>query len=154
VARVRLGIESSAADRGPSEPGLVAEEPKAVPGEQEFVAFALISEANQIDQRYTKNLSFRLCMGKEGYEEYGVAADQLAVNFSEPENGVRLNGEMPVILPINKVKPCVSLCFFMQDLREVMFRKNLIRNCLNKIVSKNIRFCIKKIMVNYFNKSF
>jgi len=127
----------------PSEPALVSEEPTSEkPGEQEFVAFALISEANQIDQRYTKNLSFRLCVGKEGYEEYGVAADQLAVNCSEPENGVRLNGEMPVFLPIDKVKPCVSLCFFIQDLREVMLRKNLIRNCLNKIVNKNIRFFI------------
>jgi len=134
VARVHLGIESSAVVRR----DLVTTNPSAVEQKTapitEFVAFALISEVNNIDQRYTENLCFRLCVGKEGYINSRFS-NETTMNYTGPENSMRLNDEMPAFLPISKENPCVSLCFLMQDLRHIMYRNNLVRNFFNNLVS-------------------
>ena len=71
-----------------------------------------------------------------------------------PVRPIQLNNSMPLYLPYDKRKPCLSLKFLIEDFRYVMFKINFINNKLNDMVSillylKFIKFSLR---VFFFNK--
>lgn len=99
-----------------------------------FVAFVMISEAYMIDPRYhTSSLSFRLCIGPNGYDVRSAAI----INLTKSQTPIRLGPKMPCYLSIDKSKPCLTLQFEIEDLRYFMYCKNFLRNSVKELVNHN-----------------
>ncbi len=98
-----------------------------------FTVFALIHEVSMIDARFKKGpVQFQLCVGNHGYQ---VGDNSRQMNFSEEHVPIQLDPLMPVYLAIDKEKICLSLKFYLEDMRHFMLKNNYLQYALRTIVS-------------------
>lgn len=99
----------------------------------EFIAFVILDEVYMIDPRFKDGqLSFQLCIGKHGYEASSCSKSH--TNMTEPQKPVQLGSIMPVYLPYEKAKKCLTLKFKFEDMRDSIYKYNFIQNSLKKFV--------------------
>ena len=55
------------------------------------------------------------------------------MHITDQTQPLQLASHMPIYLPFEKYKKCLSLKFTLEDTREHMFKYNFIKNCINKI---------------------
>ena len=98
----------------------------------DFLVFCVINEVSMIDDRYKNGeMRFQLCIGKHGYDD----VSNLSKNITEPTRPLQLMNTMPFYLPFEKLKPCLSLKFAIEDFRFIMFKNNFVSSKLNDFVS-------------------
>ena len=125
----------------------------------QFIAICVISDANMIDNRFKNgNIKFQLCFGKENLR-LNVLKFSLnnLVQFSKGNNGwnnnmknvsiypIRPNQieqiteknrkiELPLYLPYNGRKHCLTLEFSTEDTRHIMYKNNFVKKKLKNLV--------------------
>ncbi len=95
-----------------------------------YISFVMIDQITMIDSRYKNgDITIKLCMGINGYDS---SIDKW--NQTDSIKPVQFNKEEPIYLPLDKLKPCLSLNFSNQDMRHVLFKINFIQNTLKSII--------------------
>lgn len=83
-----------------------------------------------IDPRLSSTeLSFLLCLGPYGYDSRSAET-----NRSKGQVPIRLGPKMPYYLAFDKVKPCLSLQFDIENLLYFMHYKNFLKNSIKELV--------------------
>ena len=57
------------------------------------------------------------------------------MNMTKPMQPIQLGPKMPFYLPYDKSKPCMTLNFMIEDLRNLMFKANFIKYSVQTMVS-------------------
>ena len=140
VARMLLNIESkkyyskkrTGTIRGLMNAPVVFKEDKLY-SKVDFTLFSCLSEVSMINEKFSNgNLSFRLTIGNCGYENSNTDNSS---NFTKKMKPLKLSKDMPVYLPFEKRKHCLSVQFNTYDTSHILYKMNYIRKKTDELVN-------------------
>lgn len=67
--------------------------------------------------------------------QHDSTRDSFFPNLTKKHKPLRLGPKMPIYLPFDKVKPCMTLNFSIEDLRYIMFLKNFLLKTIKTLLS-------------------
>ena len=141
IGRLLLNIESSKFYRknAPNITDCVSVAPELksdrLYSKSDFIVFTCLTECSMINERYSNSeLSFRLTIGNFGYNNNAENSHERS-NFTHKATPIQLTTNMPLYIPLERRKPCLSVEFSVEDTSHVLYKMNYIRARTTKMVS-------------------
>jgi hypothetical protein len=110
----------------------------------DFILFSCLSEVSMISEKFENGeLSFRLTIGNFGYDNSSTDKN----NSTKKMVPLKLSKEMPLYLPFEKKKPCLSIQLDNYDTTHILYKMNYVKTKADELVRKK-NFI--KALINFF----
>ena len=97
----------------------------------DFTLFSCLSEVSMISEKFSNgDLSFRLTIGNFGYDNNLTDKS----NLTKKMRPLKLSKEMPLYLPFEKKKTCLSVQFNNYDTSHILYKMNYIKTKAGELV--------------------